>query len=117
MARTTPFSEVITVVCPLIKGTRNLGVFVVGLIAMGMQADQDAHGERGAVQLRSVASWKGYANGSSLLPTNRVSEIGSRWDEVTLGGNVTENYGETALISLATNLHQLDPSINTRSLH
>lgn len=74
---------------------------------------QDAHGERSSVQLRSVASWKRYANGSSLLPTNRASEIGSRWDEVTLDGNVTENYGETALISLATSLHRLDHSINT----
>ncbi len=112
MARTTPFSELITVVRPLMKGTRNLGEFTAGLIDMGMQAGRDAHSEQSALQLRSVASWKGYANGSSPLPANLASEIASRWDEVTFGVNVTENYGETALISLATNLHQLDPSIN-----
>lgn len=112
MARTTPFSQVIAVVRPLMKGTRNLGVFTAGLIDMGMQAGQDPNDERSALQLRSAASWKGYANGSSPLPSNLASEIASRWDEVTFGGNVTENYGETALISLATNLRQLDPSIN-----
>lgn len=112
MARTTPFSQVIAVVRPLMKGTRNLGVFTAGLVDMGMQAGRDPNDERSALQLRSVASWKGYANGSSPLPSNLASEIASRWDEVTFGGNVTENYGETALISLATNLHQLDPSIN-----
>lgn len=112
MARTTPFSQLIAVVRPLMKGTRNLGVFTAGLVDMGMQAGHDPNDERSALQLRSVASWKGYANGSSPLPSNLASEIASRWDEVTFGGNVTENYGETALISLATNLHQLDPSIN-----
>lgn len=112
MARTTPFSEVITVVRPLMKGTRNLGEFTAGLIDMGMQAGQDPRGEQTALQLRSVASWKGYANGSSPLPANLASEIASRWDEVSFGVNVTENYGETALISLATNLHKFDPSIN-----
>ncbi len=112
MAQMTPFRRVVDVVRPLMKGTRNLGVFTAGLIDMGMQAAQDSRGERSALQLRSAASWKGYANGSSPLPSNLASEIASRWDEVTFGGNVTENYGETALISLATNLHQLDPSIN-----
>lgn len=112
MAQVTPFSEVITVVRPLMKGTRNLGEFTAGLVDMGMQAGQDTRGEKSALQLRSVASWKGYANGSSPLPANLASEIASRWDEVSFGVNVTENYGETALISLATNLHELDPSIN-----
>ncbi len=32
MVRTTPFSQVIAVVRPLMKGTRNLGVFTVGHI-------------------------------------------------------------------------------------
>lgn len=112
MARTTPFSQVIAVVRPLMKGTRNLGVFTAGLVDMGMQAGQDPNDKWSALQLRSVASWKGYANGSSPLPSNLASEIASRWDEVTFGVNVTDNYGETALISLATNLHQLDSSIN-----
>lgn len=112
MAQVTPFSEVITVVRPLMKGTRNLGEFTAGLVDMGMQAGQDTRGEKSALQLRSVASWKGYANGSSPLPANLASEIASRWDEVSFGVNVTENYGETALISLATNLHEFDPSIN-----
>ncbi|KQB87588.1 hypothetical protein Clow_00648 [Corynebacterium lowii] len=89
MARTTPFSEVITVVRPLMKGTRKLDVFTAELIAMSMQADQDAHGERSALQLRSVALWKGDVNGSSLLLANLASEIASQRDEVTFGGNIT----------------------------
>ncbi len=112
MAQMTPFRRVVDAVRPLMKGTRNLGVFTARLIDMGMQAARDPRDERSALQLRSAASWKGYANGSSSLPSNLASEIASRWDEVTFGGNVTENYGETALISLATNLRQLDPSIN-----
>ncbi|MHC6177246.1 ABC-three component system protein [Glutamicibacter sp. X7] len=112
MVQSTQFSRLVAVVRPLMKGTRNLGAFTAGLIDMGMQAGRGPDGERTALQIRSAASWKGYANGSAPLPADLASEIASRWDEVAFGGNVTENYGETALISLAANLHQLDPAIN-----
>ncbi|MGV3103848.1 ABC-three component system protein [Rothia sp. 32237D007AR] len=112
MAQMTPFSCVISVVRPLMKGTRNLGEFTAGLIDMGMKASQGPKGEQTALQLRSAASWKGYANGSSPLPADLASEIASRWDEVAFGVNVIGNYGETALISLAENLYDFDTSIN-----
>lgn len=46
------------------------------------------------------------------MPDTVASEIAGRWDETVFGSNVTANYGETALISLADNLHQVDASIN-----
>lgn len=112
MAQTTPFSRVITQVRPLMQGTRNLGKFTAGLIDMGRLPGQGPDGERSALQLRAVATWKGYANGSSPMPANIASEIAGRWDEVEFGVNVTDSYGEPALISLADNLHQLDARIN-----
>lgn len=36
MAQTSPFSRVVTLVRPLMQGTRNLGLFTAGLIDMGM---------------------------------------------------------------------------------
>lgn len=49
---------------------------------------------------------------ASPLPRHLASEIVGRWDEVIFGVNVTQSYGETALISLAVNLRKLDSSIN-----
>lgn len=112
MAQETSFSRLMTVVRPLMKGTRNLGNFTAALIDMGMPPSKEPESERTALQLRSAATWKGYANGSSPIPPDLASELVGRWDEVVFGENVTENYGETALISLAENLRNLDPSIN-----
>lgn len=112
MAQTTPFSRVIAIVRPLMKGTRDLGKFTAGLIDMGMQPAPDPNGARTALELRSVATWKGYANGCSSMPADVASEIAGRWDEIAFGINVTNNYADPMLTSLAGNLHQMDGSIN-----
>lgn len=49
---------------------------------------------------------------ASPMQRHLASEIVGRWDEVIFGVNVTQSYGETALISLAVNLRRLDSSIN-----
>ncbi|MGQ4534594.1 ABC-three component system protein [Dermabacteraceae bacterium P13115] len=112
MAQMTPFSRVIAIVRPLMQGTRSLGKFTAELIDMGMQPAQDPNGARTALEFRSVATWKGYANGSAPMPADVASEIAGRWDEVVFGINVADSYSETALISLVGNLQQLDASIN-----
>lgn len=112
MAEMTPFSQIITLVRPLMQGTRNLGLFAAGLIDMGMGPGKGPDGKKTALELRAETTWKGYANGSSPMPDTVASEIAGRWDEEMFGRNVTASYGETALISLADNLHQVDASIN-----
>lgn len=112
MAQTTPFSRVVGVVRPLMKGDRNLGQFAAGLIDMGMRPAQGDAGERSALQLRKLNTWRGFANGSANFPQQLASEIAGRWDEALFADNLLDRYEEPALNNLADNLHQLDPSIN-----
>lgn len=112
MAQTTPFSRVVSVVRPLMRGDRNLGQFTAGLIDMGLRPAQGDAGELSALQLRKLNTWRGFANGSASFPQKLASEIAGRWDEVLFSANLLDRYEEPALNDLADNLHQLDPSIN-----
>ena len=112
VAQMTPFRRVIDVVRPLMKGDRNLGQFAAGLVDMGLRLGKGDAGERTVLQLRKVSTWRGFANGSANLPKQLASEISGRWDDTFFAGNVLDRYEEPALIDLADNLHQLDPSIN-----
>lgn len=112
VAQMTPFRRVIDVVRPLMKGDRNLGQFAAGLVDMGMRPGKGDAGERTALRLREVSTWRGFANGSANLPKQLASEISGRWDDTFFAANVLDRYEEPALIDLADNLHQLDPSIN-----
>ena len=107
MESKSDFQVVMTTIRHLMKGTSSLGQFTAELIDMGLKPTG-----KSALELRKEGSWKGYANGSTLLPARVGSELAKRWDEYRFGENVKGAYEEPALNDLAYQLHALDSSIN-----
>ncbi|PJM79898.1 ABC-three component system protein [Bifidobacterium scaligerum] len=112
MAKETQFRKLIDRLRPLMKGTRNLGAFVMQLVDMGLKPAEGNQPERSAQTIRKESTWKSYANGTLSLSKPVASEIVGRWDSYRFEKNLLAVYDEEALNDLADSLHVIDPRIN-----
>ena len=112
MSLETPFKQLISLLRPLMKGSRSLGEFTAQLVDMGLNPSAADGKEKSALGIRRRSTWKSYANGSLALSKTVASELAGRWDHFRFAKNMIDAYDEDALNNLAASLHEFDSRIN-----